>query len=380
MAKVKTALVVAAVAGMATPLALQQRANRGLRAENEALRRQVATFEAFTTRKVSSAPRKGGMPNLPAPPMVPSAPTEPLHGLTGTNLITHILKSDKAPVLPRHQIESYLNENRRSAGSLLAAFRATQDQTLLQEAIEKYPEDPQVAYTAAYRLEGADRRQWLEAFKKAAPDNALANYLSASEHFKAGQVNQAVEELAAASRQGRFTDYTLEFGQSDEEAWRAAGYSVAEAKTIGASSLLLPHLAETKALAHQMVDLARAYRTSGDASSAELTLQMAVDLGRRLDEPDGSPLVTKLVGRAIEGIGLREMAPDTPHSRGKTAQERLAEITQERARIKEIATQFDEVAPRLSEQDWISYRDRWRMFGEEEALRWALNKHGLAVR
>jgi hypothetical protein len=30
----------------------------------------------------------------------------------------------------------------------------------------------------------------------------------------------------------------------------------------------------------------------------------------------------------------------------------------------------------MSDQDWISYKDRWRAFGEEAALRWMASKHG----
>jgi hypothetical protein len=30
----------------------------------------------------------------------------------------------------------------------------------------------------------------------------------------------------------------------------------------------------------------------------------------------------------------------------------------------------------MTEQDWISYKDRWRNFGEEAAGRWLINKYG----
>ena len=32
--------------------------------------------------------------------------------------------------------------------------------------------------------------------------------------------------------------------------------------------------------------------------------------------------------------------------------------------------------PKMTEQDWISYKDRWRNFGEEAAGRWLINKYG----
>jgi RNA polymerase sigma factor (sigma-70 family) len=385
MAKLKTSIVCAVVvAGVATPIALQHQTKLKLRAENDVLHQQIAQFNGLAAENerlsnLLAQARNTPTLHLPAPAMATNAPQSDssAEGLSGTNLIAQILKADKAPQLARQQLEKYLKENRRSVSSLLAAFRATQDQALLREAMEKFPNDPQVAFTAAYRQEGGDRRQWLEVFKKAAPDNALASYLSAGEYFKSGQIDQAVQELAAASGKQQFTDYTMEFGQNDEEAWRAAGYSVAEAKTIGASSLLLPHLAETKQLTQQIASLADAYRQAGDNESAELALRMALSLGQRLDQSSGTPLITQLVGRAIEGIALRRMDPNAPYGTGEqTAQQRLDELARQRAGIKELGQQFDALVPKLSDQDWISYRDRWRVFGEEAALRWLLSKHG----
>ena len=381
MAKIKTGIVCAAIAaGVVTPIAWQSQTNARLRAENQSLREEAARLDAIMAenqRLTALLSRNASAPRLPAPalPLITNL-AEPPDLLRGTNLIAQVLNSTNAPQLTREQLESYLRENRRSVGSLLAAFRATKDQALLLEAIEKYPGDPQVAFTAAYRLEGADRQQWLEAFKKSAPENALANYLSASEFFKTGNIDRAVEELTAAAGKQRFIDYTIDFGQHDEEAWRAAGYSVAEAKTIGPSSLLLPHLAETKELTHQMVNLANAYRQAGDITSADITLQMALGLGQKLDQSVGTPLITKLVGRAIEGISLRAMDPNTPYQGGQTVQERLEELRKDRARIEDVGRQFEALTPKLTEQDWISYRDRWRIFGEDAALQWLVGKYG----
>jgi len=30
----------------------------------------------------------------------------------------------------------------------------------------------------------------------------------------------------------------------------------------------------------------------------------------------------------------------------------------------------------MSDQDWINYKDRWRVFGEEAAAKWLINKYG----
>jgi hypothetical protein len=82
-------------------------------------------------------------PRLPAPRLSARAPqTEPEPDVRSTNLLARWLKGEEMPKLTAEQVESYLAANRRSAGSLLAAFQATGDKRLLQEAKEKYPNEP----------------------------------------------------------------------------------------------------------------------------------------------------------------------------------------------------------------------------------------------
>jgi hypothetical protein len=110
--------------------------------------------------------------------------------------------------------------------------------------MEKYPNNPQVAVEALFAkdLSAEQRRQWLSAFEQSALDNPLANYLSARDYLQAGQTDQAIQELAAASGKHQFQNYTLDRRQDDEEAYLAAGYPIAEAKVIASSQILLPRL------------------------------------------------------------------------------------------------------------------------------------------
>src|SRR5205814_8096048 len=121
-------------------------------------------------------------------------------------------------------------------------YWVTENAALLAEAIQKFPNDPQVAFEAAFKKDSSpeERLQWLNALKKSDPENSLPDYLSAPDYFKAGQTDQAVRELISASGKKQFHDYTLDRVQDDEEAYLAAGYSAAEAKTIPSSQLLLP--------------------------------------------------------------------------------------------------------------------------------------------
>ena len=261
----------------------------------------------------------------------------------------------------------------------LASSRVTGDQTLLQEAMEKYPHDAQVDFAAVFKKNASpeERRQWLEAFKQSAPDNALANFLSAREFFKSGQLDQAVQELNAASGKGQFQDYFMDFSQNEEEAWSAVGCSTAEAKVFSGWSLGYPQLGELKELGRDMVSLANSYRQGGDEPSAKAVLQMIVNLGLRLDESPSQPYPTRKTSLDIESIALHAMDPTSSYG-SQTVSDRLNELSQQRDALDELEEQGDQFTLRqkVSDRDWITYKDRCRAFGEETALRWLVGKYG----
>ena len=320
-------------------------------------------------------------PHLPAAPMQTTAqpkalPAEDLQ-LTNANLYARF--KDKQPELTPAQVEAYLKANGRNASSLLAAYRTSHDPALQNEAMQKYPNDPQVAFEAVFKKDASpeEQRQWLDAFKQSAPNNALANYLSALNYFKAGQRDQAVQELTAASGKQQYQDYTQNRVQDDEEAYLSAGYSAAEAKSIALPWLMVPQFSPVKQLGLEMVDLASAYTQSGDQASAQATLQIAANLGQRLGESPDVCLLTPLVGITVERMALNAMDPSSPYgNNGQTVQDRLNQIAQQKAAIKELADQADPLLENLPGQDWISYVDRHLIFGEEAAMRWVVSKYG----
>lgn len=384
----KTLIAALIVAGVATPLVVQHQAQVKLREQNRALRQQAEQLaqvsaenqqlsKLLTDAKSSSALR------LPAPPMsVASSPAEiPSQDLQPSKVAAWFLRSNKQPQLAAGQVESYLKENGRNAASLLASSRVTRDQSLLQEAMENYPYDPQVDFAAVFKKDASseERRQWLDAFKESAPDNALANYLSAREFFKSGQIDQAVQELSAADGKQQFQDYFMDFAQNEEEAWGAAGYSLAEAKVFSAWSLLYPHLAELNQLSRDMVSLANSYRQVGDETSAQAALQMAVNLSQRFDGLPGQPLPSRNVRLDIESSTLQAMNPTSLYGgAGQTVGDRLDELDQQRAVVTELEQLGEdlELRQKVPDRDWINYKDRWRAFGEEAALQWLIGKYG----
>jgi len=381
MTKLKAGLATALVLALATTAVVQHRSRASLRRENQSLRDQVSQLNTDNERLARNA-RRSRVPLLPAPALASVSPTAtPTEIAQPASLYARVTNSSK---LTAAQLESYLEANQRSAASLLAGFRTSGDAALLAEAMQKFPDDPQVAFEAAFRkdIPAEERRQWLDKFKQSAGKNALPYYLSASEHFRAGQVDKAVEDMIAASDRRQFQDYSPDRIQADDEAYRAAGYSVAEARIVATSQLLLPQLLQVRDLSQHMIQLADSYRQAGDENSRLAALDMVAELGRRYsDGAPGETLISQLVGIQAERMALNAMDPNTPYGEpGETVQNRIDELTRERATVRELSQQADHLFPAMSEQDWITYHSRSTMFGEGSALRWLITKHAQPVR
>jgi hypothetical protein len=247
--------------------------------------------------------------------------------------------------------------------------------------MSKFPNDPQVAFEAtissSLHLSPSEQRQWLDTFEKSAPNNSMANYLSAVNYFNGGDIEHGLLELTAAAGK-KLDDYNTSRAQSDIEAFQGAGYSLVEATQFGTSQLVLPQLAQLKQLAMQSADLAKAYRQAGDNDAAQNALQLADNLGRQYATPStGEPLVSQLVGIAIERIALANMDPNTPYGdNGQTVQDRLNQLVQQRTQIQQMARQTEAILPSLSPDDLITYKNRWLMLGEANAEQWLIDKYG----
>jgi hypothetical protein len=271
----------------------------------------------------------------------------------------------------RDKVEDYLSANRRSADSLLGAFRATGDAALLQEATNRFPNEPRVAFAAWARSQSPEgARRWLDTLKAADPDNALGNYLSALQHFKAGEGDAAVKDLLAASQSNGWRDYILPGIQAAEEAYLAAGYSPVEAKAIATFAMPMPHLSRLRELGRQMVDMAGQYRQAGDPGSSDAMMRLAADMSRRLGE-NSRFLIQDLVAVATESQMLKAMDPSFALTAdGLTVQRRLEHLAAERAHLKEYGEATPKLAPGMSEQEVLLFLDRVKITGEVDAMEW----------
>jgi len=158
------------------------------------------------------------LPRLPAPKLKPR-PVVPA-GVEAK--APEIPASAGRPAeLPRELLDKYLAGKQRSAARLLAVSRITKDLSLLDEAKKKFPGEPQVLLDWVLRAAATpeEKKQALDDFRKAAPDNAIGDYLFALQQFEAGDMDGAVQALCQASLKPVAEPYLWDAVRDSEEAY-----------------------------------------------------------------------------------------------------------------------------------------------------------------
>lgn len=371
--KTQTTVVGAVVVALAAYLVMEHQTQVRLQQQNEALQRQLAEMQKANEQLSASRAIMRVVPSR-----LPTAPAAlPATNSATTNLFTRF--KDGAPWLTPQQLDAFLQANGRRPAALLAAYRTGKDMASLREALAKYPNDPQVAFEAATCpwMTDDEKRPWLKAFEQAAPDNALAYYLSAVDDLKNGRTDDALRELAGVTGK-HFDDYTQTREQDNVDAFISAGYSAAEAQTASSTSLLIPQVTTMKQLGLQLVDLANTYTQAGDPASAQAVLQTALNLGQTIEgTAPTSPTITQLVGFAVEKMALEKMDPSAViGANGQTVQDALNRIAQTRQAMKDVDNAAEPLLPNLTDEDMVNYINRRTLFGEIAAMQWVVNKYG----
>jgi len=284
------------------------------------------------------------------------------------------------PALTPAQIESYVEQNKRTAENLLAAYWMGTNLTYLTEAASRFPDDPDVQFAViAARAFPEQQRQWIDAYKTSSPDNALAWYFSSLDHFKVGDSAQALKELAEATRKPAFRAELAPTLQAVEELQISAGRAADEARVAAFQACAqVPHLGPMRELAQAMQNAAEQYRQQGDAASAESLAGAGLLLGSHLSAGGGSQtLINQLVGISIEKRFLQLLDPTREQDPfGRPIAEVRAAIERHQALLKEYAQSMAGLMFALDDTELANYMERVKLHGEEAALAWLKAKHG----
>lgn len=290
------------------------------------------------------------------------------------NKWAQLLLSTNEPVpLPPEVFENWLASGRTNAADLLAARQAGGGKKYLLMALEKFPNDPRVLMAAVALDDSPEaRRERLDRLRTVAPENALGDYLSARDHFKAGRVEQAIADLQSATGKGQFQDYMVDAIQNTEELLLQAGKSPAEAKALASTSALLPQMAQVKGLAQDIAALQRQYTAAGDHASAESLALVGLELSDHLTAGDGSrTLLGQLVGMAIDRLVVSPLDPERSYDfLDGTIPQHFEKLQSRRSEVKENAKAFEQWLSNANDADVMSYFDRLKLYGENDAMRW----------
>ena len=312
----------------------------------------------------------------PEVPLVPP-PATPSASAPRPSLLARVAA---LPPLTPGQIESYVEQNKRTAESLLAAYRMGGDLMYLTEAATRFPTDPDVQYAViAARAFPEQQRQWINAYKTSSPDNALAWYFSTLDDFKAGDSAKALEELAEATRKPAFRAELAPTLQAVEELQISAGRAADEARVAAFQACAqVPHLRPMRELAQAMQNAAEQYRQQGDPASAESLAGAGLLLGSHLSAGGGSQtLINQLVGISIEKRFLQLLDPaGTQDPFGRPSADVRAAIERHQALLKEYAQSMAGLMFGLEDTELANYMERVKLHGEEAALAWLKAKHG----
>ncbi len=315
----------------------------------------------------------------PALQPVAARPATEEPAMPQNEFLSKLTKNGQKTKLTADELKAYLLENKGSAESLLIASRISGDLNLLRQAAKQFPNDPRVQFDMATRGESAaERRSAIDALRQAAPDNAMGDYLSALDNFKSKNPAAALDDIKQAAAKGRMEDYGVENLQGAEEAYQAAGYSPLDAKAAAMSGLLLPQLTQLNQLGAQLSDMQQGYIKDGDAASAESVSRSALAVAQQMQSQLGHQfLLSDLVGVSMEAKVLAGIDPNSVlDASGLTVQQRMDQLNQMRADIKDLASTNLNMLQNLPPREVVSYFDRAKLYGEPAAIQWLRQKYG----
>jgi hypothetical protein len=273
----------------------------------------------------------------------------------------------------------WLESRNRDAASLVALWDLTGDESLLDEAAEKFLNDPRVCVAMINRFGSGEKAlPWVERLIAIEPGNPAAWYWKAQLSAKSNNPEQTLEALKkAVGTKGQPDTHLRDRMVTVREAALASGSTLKEA---AAAALIAPlskngsHFLAGGTMSFLRNELAAAKAAGNPERVAEIA-----GLGAASAEHVGligaSTLLDDLVRVSILRNMLGELDPGTPFGNdGKTVRERLDEVTAEKEEtgklIESVKGMADLSMQFLSEAQAAEYTDRFILHGERAAMQW----------
>ena len=207
------------------------------------------------------------------------------------------------------------------------------------------------------------------------PDNALASYLSAQDHFDNGKPEEAIQDLFASVNKPSFNDYSHFDIQSAEEMYLAAGNSPVESKILAVEQEYLPHLHKLHDLGIPLVKQLEAASARNDTQTFYDLAQIGMRLGASVGHNEGvKATIHYVLGIDVQYRILRTLQPDGQYPfLQSTPEEAIADLTARRQHIRHLRKNYGDLA-NAPKNDIIGYFDPMKVHGEINALEWLTAK------
>lgn len=278
----------------------------------------------------------------------------------------------RIPELSAEQLKAFVEKQNHSAGSLLAAWLIGQNSVWLDEAAQRYPDDPRVALAKLSTMNEmkGDAREWIERLKKNDPTNGLGWCYDSMNLLKDGATEEARFVLAEAVRLGRFTAYADKSSAGIAAAYASAGYDELSAGMMGMSMSPLPH-------AQIVLNLQKEWLKLPSPGADEALIQDMLHLSRNVSgQSDNRALIMHMVGSSMERKLLNELyALELVPGTKKLVIERMEELDQEKNLINDLIQKALPLMSSMSEAQWKQYFRRYTVEGELKAMQWLLKQH-----
>jgi len=267
----------------------------------------------------------------------------------------------------------WLEVRGRDAASLMAVRDIVGKKAIMQEAAEKFPNDPRVCMDMITREE--DRDLWIERLISAEPDNPAGFLLKADALAKSGKAEEAIEAMRkAAALSGRLNWHLRERVSAVREAALAIGVPAWETAMLCLKTRLIsggPILSKPYGL------LRKGLKAAKDSDNRPRMIRLAelwATLGDQLFQSDMSSIGDQLIGNFAQIAGLSELdAGSKWKGTNQTVGQRLAEVKQQKLDLSEhMATVKGRTVDILkaSGPQLLEYEDRILRDGEMAAEIW----------
>jgi hypothetical protein len=287
------------------------------------------------------------------------------------DFLKRMLNGDIAK-LNAKQIEHYVESRGRDALSLIvASFLSGSADEWLEEAAERFPDDPRVAAAMLIkRGSSPEASEWIARLKEHDPGNSLGYLLAAKSALDGKDLNGALVELSALEST-RLNDFreTLQSGFTD--AYHSAGYRGMEAEWLGLWQVPVV-TGEMSRLSAGIADAMVAAQERGDRATAESLGRSGMKAAALVSgRGDRDLLINQLISVSMERKLLNQLhAFDFIPGDERLVVDRLSEMDKRIARIKSVIQSHTELLPTMTESELRQFTRRVQVEGELKAMEW----------